>query len=829
MIFLTSEKCKPNYKNVNTVKSFSEQRAATVQVMNRICENEEYLYHETNKLEYLSPPAVRKRFNPVLVDPEKSYGYALADDDVDANEKVIKFTNDTFTEIDIDFCDMSLIDEVNSTCCFEAWEDNTNNFHQRAILPLQSASSVNTDCKNWDLEGVNSAWYVGFDKNKPYQIRPDWLLDHFDGEIPGVCRAQTIEIPDGIGNDVNKSSFLEAVTLKIESQGDTHSDWASPLYVQIWGVESKNVQRTQYVDNQNEVVSGEDTIYVPRGNPYAPLASAVFNPTETTPDIYTFLLDKPIRVNSGEHYAIVILSPLSHWDHAPRVGGWGRNCNVVKDNGGDAFLSEDNGRTWIRYGHNDDSLTWNDYKLGKLTPQDFAFQTHIRVYEDGYDTNNVYYLYLKPIYSSQMKSLSLSKTCYGDASGETDVDLEFQYSLDGKVWSNIPSQLLSFAQDESGEYPNHVFIRAVMSTSQSTITPYIDSIHITIHTELPREMYVRTPFYTPKLTPMLGANLWGRIYAPFQFIPSNADMGCEVEIIQETVSKEHFHIITVDELDQFLELSVDGNPILDSSEFGNSSDTRAEYLIDHPSVITKLKQKNVYIKPYTLDETEYLMSFEDYDDGEKILGGLKLTNSPASPLISVIIQPIGTEKVESYLEHIDFDMDYKNDILTFTKEVLMNMAIGAVSISYNKIFIKDLSQQEVGDRINSETGLTEQGLILDYFKEEILITEELLETRKVPLRVVPIDPLREVKILRGGDEIELNEDIHYTVNYASHKLIFPISNPNTNESQLQLNDTLKVVYTPALEDNGIAIGYRVTRSDLNQQIRIKPNYIEYKT
>ena len=818
-------KCKAKYKNMNTVTSFSEQRAATVQVMERICENEEYLYQKSNKLNYLTPPAVRKRFNPVLVDPDKSYGYQVG------GENYINFDSNVNHLIDIDFSDMRFIDETNSTCCFESWKDNHDGFHHRAILPLQSSSNLNTNCKNWDLEGINSAWYVGFDKNKAYQIRPDWILNHFDSEIPSICRAQTIVIPSGVVNNNNVSSFLEAVTLKIESQGDNHSDWASPLYVQIWNVESKNVPRTQYVNNQNESIGGYDTVYVPKGNPNTPLASCVFNPNETTPDIYTFVLDTPVRVNSGEHYAIVILSPLSHWNHAPRIGGWGRNCVVSKDNGGDAFLSEDNGRTWIRYGHNDDSLTWDDYKLGKLTPQDFAFQTHIRVYENGYDDENDYYLYLKPIHSNQMKSLYFSSVCYGNASTETDLSLDFQYSLDGKTWHNIENQLVTFTQDEVGDYPNLVFVRAVMSTDNATKTPYIDSLRIILNTELPKEMYIRTPFYNPKITPMLGANIWGRVYAPFESVPTNVeDVDCKVEIIQETISKEHFHIITVAELDRYLELTVDGKPILDSSEMGTTNNNRAEYLIDHPSVIKKLKQKNVYIKPYTLDETEHLMSFEAFDDeGETILGGLELNNSPAYPLESVIIQPLGTEKVQTYGEWYDFDMDYKNDILTFTRDILTNMPIGALAISYNKVFIQDLTLEEIGDRIDKETGLKEQGLILDYFKEEILVSEEIIEARKVPLRVVPADPIREVKILRNNEEIELHEDLDFTVDYTAHELIFPITNIVTSESQLELNDVLSIIYTPNLDDTGIAIGYKVTRTDLNHQIRIKPNYIEYKT
>ncbi len=799
-------KCKPSYKNVNTVKSFSEQRAATVQVMDRICQNEEYLYQQSEKLRYLTPPATRQRFNPVLVDEEHSYGWMLSDDGFVSFDSSLRKVLPK-----IDFTDLSLIDQVNSDCLIESGH---------ATISPKTIISTNTSCKNYDPgDGINSFWYCGFDKNKPYQIRPDWIKNPFDSEIPAICRAQTIEIPNSI--DGNKMSLLESVTLNIQSQGDNSSDWASPLFVQLWEVESVNVPETVWQNNQNVPTGNSTSVYVPKGNPNAPLASCVTATNETILGNFTFVFDTPVRVRPGEHYAIVVLSPLSHWDHCPRVGGWGRNCNVVKDNGGDAFLSENNGRTWVRYGHND-SNTKLEYKLGKYTPQDFAFQATIRTYEEVYDTDNEYYLYLKPIRSSQIESIYLSAQVHGDANNE-DCDVTFQVSTDMQEWFTPESALIPFEADDNGNYPSVVFIRAILSTDTPDDAPIIDFIEIIINKQFPKKMYVRTPFFKPKLSPMLGANVWGRVYAPFDSIPTNAeDVDCKVEIIQETPSKEHFHIITVNELDLYQELEDNNQRIIGEEGLVANPDKRAEYLIDNPSVLNKLKKHHVYIKPYTLEGTEYLLSFETFDDdGNSMYGGLKLDNSPAYPLHECKIQPIGTEKIRTYGEGYDLLMDYETDILTIKRSILDDLPIGSLSITYNKCFIQDLINSEVGDRINEETGLAEEGLILDYFMEEIFIGSMELENRKVQLRVVPLDPVREVKIIQGDEETELYEDKDFTVDCKNKELIF-------KPGKLQLNDTLKIVYTPHLEDTGIAIGYTVTRKDINHQIRIKPNYIEYK-
>ena len=69
-----AEKCKASYKNLNRIQSFSEQRYATVQLMQQACMNDEWLKQQVERLSYLSPPAVRKTFSPILVDDAQSWG-----------------------------------------------------------------------------------------------------------------------------------------------------------------------------------------------------------------------------------------------------------------------------------------------------------------------------------------------------------------------------------------------------------------------------------------------------------------------------------------------------------------------------------------------------------------------------------------------------------------------------------------------------------------------------------------------------------------------------------------------------------------------------------
>ena len=120
-------------------------------------------------------------------------------------------------------------------------------------------------------------------------------------------------------------------------------------------------------------------------------------------------------------------------------------------------------------------------------------------------------------------------------------------------------------------------------------------------------------------------------------------------------------------------------------------------------------------------------------------------------------------------------------------------------------------------------------LILDYFQEIVQVGEKEIETRRIPLRTAPADPIRKVVLNPDTDNKELVEDVDYTVNYDTQELCFDIINNDDKSSLLSLNDKLSIVYTPNLDDSGISLGYYATRENIRKQCYIKPNYIEYKT
>ena len=803
--------CEPKYRNLNRIQSFSEQMYPTVELFRQICQNDEYLKQQLDELGYLSPPAVRKRFNPIPIDPKVSYGF------METTEHEIIFDTDTNKSKTIDFTDDSMVDYDKSSAVIAHFVDNGTIVDQ-AVLP-NTPGDLDQSVKNWTTNNqINTHWYVGYDKNASYQIRPNWIKDPKLSEIPSVCRAQTFTIPEG------KGGKLEAVSIHLANNGTVWGSWGSPLILQIWKTKSITVPKMNWDSRTktNTPVAGQsETIAWPDGSPYSPIAETSFDPSKIEPGFVSIAFPQPPTLEEGESYAIVFMSPLSNWSHCPRIGGWGRNCANSKYMQGDAFLSNNNGRTWERYGRNDLKV---DYYLGRLTPSDFAFQLNIRQDSSTYVTGD-HYLYLKPIHTNPFSKVTLSCTDSGDAASYPG-KLLYQVSSDGRTWYDLNNHERAFSPDSEGNYPRTLFIRVKMWTTDNTKTPAIQSITASFTNVLPKEMYVRTHFYYPKVVPMLGASQWGRIFAPVNIDPTT---DCKIEIIQEKQVIDHFNIITANELDEYTWIEgLDIEKITDEDE-----DVRCAYLIDNPSALELLREKGIYVLPWEDDEeVVHGMSFWTLDEDEnKVFTPFYLTNSPAYPILECQLQPRGDEGSWNPGEWYDYTVDYTKDTIVLAEGLIEKLPVGSITFTYNPVFIQDLVQNEVGRVYNPTTGkYVNNPLVIDYFLQDFIVDDKILETRQVPLRVSPVDPLRSVILNKDTDnERELIEDTDFTVDYTKGLIIFDIISDDDYSTILSANDNLEVVYTPNLEDVGIAIGYTCKRGEnTDKQVTIKQNWIEYK-
>lgn len=772
--------CPEEYKNLG-LKSFGEQKYVTADILRQFCKNDAYLKKMVDKLEYLTPPAVRKVFSDIPVNDINSFGYTRGE------KNTIIFDDTHGMTLEFDFNDLNYVD-LNKTTAIRTSFVSQGEVIQKFEVPKETQSHVDSTTRNYspwtiyekDEEGhivwedenkkipkllsddmtCNEFWYIGFDRNRHYETRPNWLENMLNGEIPGISRAQTFK--------AKTTGLLESVRLNLKGSTNT----GMPLIVQI--------RKTKEIDGIAYPVDSDEK--------HLAHTSIVFGKTD--PGVYSVVFDHPCTVKEGETYAIVLLSPLSHPTNCYWIGGWNKHCHADVYEEGNAFYSANSGYTWIRYGK-DDSETGEEveYHAGKYAPQDFAFICDIREQKEVYKSDGPYYLYLKPILVNPINSVTL----HADSGGATATDghtLRFEVSSNGRVWEEISGTKFF------NEPTKTLFVRAIL-TSNGTNTSYVEKISLHLDMEVPNEMYVRTCAYYPPLTGILSASVWGRVYAPFTTDP---DTNCTVEIIREKEVTDHFIIIEPSQLEEYVLLIPSlKNSVYASEIIGKNETQIIEYLNNKPSFISLLRDCSIYIKGFISD--------------------FKLWQKPAYPIISTFLQP-DFDKTKSYGEWYDFTVDYDKDTLSFFEDI--DLPRGHLSVTYNPVFMDGLTNEEIGFASNNN-----EGLILDYFEESVIVDEEMMTNRRIELRAEPVDPIRKVTVLKGnGDEYELTENIDYTIEEKT--IVLDIVNYDGESPIISLNDIVKIVYTPNLDDNGISLGYHATRNNTDKNVVIKPNYIEYK-
>ena len=802
--------CERKYKNLGE-KAFGEQKYVTSQMLRQFCRNDAYLKREIERIEYLTPPAVRKRFGKIPVNKNESFGYSQSENGE------IHFNSETDIIYYYDFNDMSGIDTdktnaflqsfvdggtvikqysipQSKTCKTEIKRNTTRNYSPWTIYETDANGNIIWENETLKIPKIksddmtcNEYWYIGFDRNRHYETRPNWLANMLNGEIPGITRGQTFK--------AKSTGVLKEIVLNLRGSTNT----GMPLIVEI--------RRTEKVDG----------VWVPVDSDEPAIAYQEVKFTNTDPGVYSVVFDNPATIQEGVTYAIVLLSPLSHHTNCYWVGGWNKHCHADVYEDGNAFFSYNCGYTWIKYGKDTEESENIPYHTGKYAPQDFAFQCHIEVLKENcvskYDVNKDYYVYLKPIYTNPVRSVSVSGTDKGDSMGDK-YTLTYQVSQNGRDWINLEPNATHEFVDSGEGYKNVLFVRVKLRTTDAKETPILQNFAVHVRTELPKEMYVRTERYYPLTTGILGASVWGRLYAPFI---ERENTSCTVELISDNQSMEHFLIIEPKDLaggDYKYITGIDWNKIV-----GKTETNIKKYLTDNPSVVNVLKTWNIYVKGY--------------------FKSIQLIKSPAYPLINMSLSPNNNSVAgKVYGEGYDYKVDYSTDEITFYNDVLNAMVKGDLVVTYNPVIIDGLSSSEVGIQYSKDTEgnlqVDGQGLILDYFQEEFVITEEDVENRRLKLKAIPVDPVRKVVIIKNTDDLDdedniiLNEDIDYKVDYDNKEVEFLVNSEDNVSSVLEVGELIYIIYTPDLHESSIGIGYHAIRTQTNKDVTLLPNWIEYK-
>lgn len=725
--------CPKVYKNLQC-ESFGDKKKITSQMLRQFCKNDAYLYDQIKQLWDMTDPETRKRFYPPhFMDEANSYGiesHILRDCEkikYDYLEYVYRFSQKVqFTKIlNFDVNDDGIVSETTDTVIEKndnlldldydttekllqvVREDDGNGGYYSYLYPQIKDKEVvfttdeippeygtqydyeykthyvtkntkkevlgnahkdaycNGPYKNWHC---NTYWYVGYNHNKNYNVKDAWRKNPDSTAIPTICRAQTFT--------AESTGRVSKVSLNMKGSKNT----VSPCIVEIRTTTKKGYP-TQ------TVLARTEKRFTHSGN-----------------SIEAFTFKDKAKIEKGKKYAIVIRSPLSNINHTYRLGGWAHSCfSSMKKEAyykGDSFLSENNGKTWIHYGKNDNFC----YAEGQHYPIDFGFEVYVQpitytgkkekvkvvdkkkvakkvVVKEGKaaETETIdykviekgdYFLYLKPIIANQIKSvqahINLNASSY--VGGYTGSITWEWFNPETKAWEPLideSSGVDYMYYDDESRY-NYVKLRLKMTIPQETLyykdaaelanlqasnlwktnvknintsgVLKIDQINFTVQCEPPTDAYLRTLFYHPAQDQMLPACIWSEVNADY-VIKGNAE--CKIDIVQEAKATQHFlfYNITDEELKPHFEDFAAEYNIKDVFTPQNVLKNREQFVEYLRGLTTP-----IYLLPYVDNTTEYIF-FEDID----------LLHYPAYPLLGC---SMGKPSVEINLDEISAVSQY---------------------------------------------------------------------------------------------------------------------------------------------------------------------------
>lgn len=806
-----SNECPKEYKNIG-LNRMEEGRHVTWDMLRQFCKNDAYLKGEVEDLWDTTPPVTRKTFKPISIDHNKSFGVGNIRDNT-----YVRFSNETNKDLLIDFTDNKMVDASKSTAEIVFSTPSTPEEPVIPMVRLPKQSIVASLDKTTRDEGpygdmvCNEFWYIGYDHNRVYETRPNWLNNHENGEIPSVCRAQTFK--------AKVDGTLETVVLNLHGTYNT----GSPLYVEITECENHGTtENPDYYPASRATINGEQF----EGVTYKAkqLARQEVTFTNTDPGVYNVTFDLPCTVKAGEIYAIVLRSPLTHPDTSYHIGGWSKHCDTEIYADGDAFLSENNGYNWLKYGKGEDV----PYHAGKYAPQDFAFVCHIRPPSTSNYKSSAE-LVSKPFLVNPLYNIVLE---HYEKNNDGEVNYYFK-TPEMEDWQSI-----DISHQFTSDNPNVIILKAVLSLSDVTKdSPIITKMGLELTMHQPKEAILRSASYYPRKDGILACNVYSGLGANY-ILDNNPDLGntdllsCTVDLVRDYPVSEHYNIIYARDIPskyhQYGFVSEHDNEWVRFT----TDEEFEEYLDNNPSIVENLKTYGVYVKGVGTTSTGDV--HKDYF--EKI----KFINSPAYPLISCVLteDPVYSEdgsvtagQIKEFSEWLDYKVDYTEDTLQFINQD--NIKTGYLTINYNPLFVKDLTNKDMPFKLDL---ITDNLPIVNGSLYHITEADILNADIKVTYRAIGLDPLREVALVHWGtDSIEdyspksvevLQENVDYTVDYTAKTITFI---PERIPTIFQVEDTIRVKYTPYLTDDSVSLMYHLKRDDTSKDIELEPCWFEYKT
>ena len=796
------------------ISTWGHKKLVTLTLIKTQVSNEDYLYSQVNDLWDATPPVTRKSFKPIAINENKSYGVALnstTDEyhmiDAETTEIKIRFQDAPSTEGKDDTSYINnMIDTVKTTCVYD---------NDCITIPKHDVSVLDKNTRDYspftayDSEGnpisndmtCNEFWYVGYDKSRVYETRPNWVMNEEHGGIPAICRAQTFTVD--LKDKQYRHGILETVVLNLHGEC---LQTGVPLIIEI--TEAVKYTNLYYPATRDQINNSRyGTTKYGDGRVAKQIAKAYWYPTNTDPGVVAITFDWGAEVEDGNTYAIVLRSPLNHQPNPYAVGGWNKHCDPEIYSKGDAFFSGNNGYTWIRYGK-DQNVSYHE---GKYAPQDFAFQCHIRQHYTERQTGT-FYVYTKPLHFEKIREIILAVT---DESNKGKIEYHAYNNITGEWVKFDDNKQIIFEKEE--ERPDVTIIRASLTLETADTAPRITAMTIEIKHDPFSKAMLRTLPYTPRTTGILAANTYSHVHCPYTVADLQNDK-VTVDIVKETSNYAHLTLIPITVVKKYSSLcdkvtdaiKDEIQSIIDTGDETKKAELISNFFTVHGDVVEALKSDcGVYI----LEDPE--------------LGSFYLNGDSAYPIVRCSLQPddpttTDVQTTIDFTEWLDYTVNYDDDTgnngntLTFNSVAIKQLVRGNLTVEYNPLFAKNIPGTDYDD-------YSVKDIDLGFISESHTVLDDDIKTNVLGLITLTeaLNPLREVKIIRDDADTTLVEGEDFWVDYDK-KTIYIYT------EKLLVGDIIQIKYTPYLVNESISICYHFNRSNTDA-VKVQSNYIDYKT
>jgi hypothetical protein len=848
---------------------FGDQKYITEEMLREFAANDEYEYQQIKDLWDSTDPESRIWQNPIPKD-SNSFGVTAGtyevtnEDNTKSTKNVYMFNNDTTYSGSSAFKNFNAIDKNKTT----AHIDTANG---QAQIPVNTSTTQNTDCCNmgpWTGMAANEYWYVGYNRTKTYNPTK-WKDNLNSSKIPSVCRLQKFK-PTITGQ-------LKTLTLNLKG----HSDAEYPLIIEIYEypkkADSKPLASTEY--RFTTTSSALVAIDFPAA------------PTLTKDKEYCFVLRSPLTSfkkaygiagwskTCGKDTYTVGMAELSE-DNGYSWIKHGKPEKVKYHTGAkppvnfgfvahmEATTSEYpvdtdytvyfktqrmNPITYAKISPTQVVDTTNGTSINWYISQDaktWSPLTETNNYSKTFtttDNSNSTFLFLKAILRTSNKAYtpSISYVSIHCDTEKANTALfksqlfkpKLSQMLGASIWSNCFHPYVAEA-DTNVEVD--IFRDIIMRDRFKIINP-VDIVNYPFEAEFLQEYFFKDRYNQihPVDTNDVATAQDITAYEAAQIATVKTETTGKTvtadSIVTEYTTK-HYIQLTTDEANSLASL------FNDELAKVTTDSTAKDFIINYPSMVLQLYEHNIFL-------------YGTYQ--------LPLSAAAVSPIGYMTYLPVSTDGTANEIalaEYHDYSADYDNSdyflrynnliydleennitILNFleasattsdtvTLNSFAKLEVGDYEVEYTPLWIQGLSLDDFakhdddGNVVTNSLGNTVyNGFKLDLMVDNIPITWENDILNKIyPLTVEPLCALRKVVLNEDTDaEQELYEDVDFTVDYINKKINFYYTDFNPG-------DIVTIRYTPNLTDTGLGVAYRMTRTNLNNQAYILPNYWQYR-